>query len=79
MATIAQSLPQSPGPLTWLWEFLKAELAPYPSRAATVGRMTLAATLIMVVGMTFRIPYAWQGAVYALMVSRENIELPCGL
>jgi len=37
-----------------------------------VARMTLAATLIMIIGMTFRIPYAWQGAVYALMVSREN-------
>src|SRR4051794_27889833 len=34
--------------------------------------MTLAATLIMIIGMTFRIPYTWQGAVYALMVSREN-------
>jgi multidrug resistance protein MdtO len=72
MATIAQSLPQSHGPLTWIREFLKAELAPYPGRAALVARMTLAATLIMIVGMTFRIPYAWQGAIYALMVSREN-------
>jgi len=72
MATIAQSLPQSSSPLTRVWEFLKAELAPYPGRAAAVERMTLAATLIMIVGMTFRIPYAWQGAVYALMVSREN-------
>jgi len=37
-----------------------------------VARMTLAATLIMIVGMTFRIPYTWQGAIYALIVSREN-------
>jgi multidrug resistance protein MdtO len=74
MATIAQSLPRSPGPLTWVREFLEAELAPYPGRAATVGRMTLAATLIMIVGMTFRVPYAWQGAIYALMVSRENTQ-----
>jgi len=37
-----------------------------------VVRMTLAATLIMIIGMTFRIPYAWQGAIYALIVSREN-------
>jgi multidrug resistance protein MdtO len=37
-----------------------------------VLRMTLAATLIMIIGMTFRIPYTWQGAVYALIVSREN-------
>ena len=72
MATIAQSLPQSSGPLTWVREFLKEELAPYPGRAALVARMTLAATLIMIVGMTFSIPYAWQGAIYALMVSRES-------
>jgi multidrug resistance protein MdtO len=37
-----------------------------------VARMTLAATLIMIIGMTFRIPYTWQGAIYALIVSREN-------
>jgi len=37
-----------------------------------VARMTLAATLIVIIGMTFRIPYTWQGAVYALIVSREN-------
>jgi len=72
MATIAQSLPHPSSALTWLREFLKEELAPYPGRAALVGRMTLAATLILIVGMTFRIPYSWQGAVYALMVSREN-------
>ena len=34
--------------------------------------MVLAATLIMIIGMTFQIPYAWQGAIYALLVSREN-------
>lgn len=72
MATIAQSLPRSSGPLTWFGQFLKEELAPYPGRAALVARMTLAATLIIVIGMTFRIPYSWQGAIYALIVSREN-------
>ena len=72
MATIAQSLPRSSGPLTWFGQFLKEELAPYPGRAALVAQMTLSATLIMIIGMTFRIPYIWQGAVYALMVSREN-------
>ena len=72
MATIAQSLPQSPGPLTWAREFLTEELAPYPGRTAMVARMTLAATLIMIVGMTFSIPYTWQGAIYALLVSRES-------
>ena len=72
MGTIAQSLPQSSGPLTWVREFLKEELAPYPGRTALVARMTLAATLIMIVGMTFSIPYTWQGAIYALLVSRES-------
>ncbi|HTA67421.1 MAG TPA: FUSC family protein [Bryobacteraceae bacterium] len=37
-----------------------------------VARMVLAATLIMVIGMTFQIPYIWQAAIYALLVSRES-------
>ena len=72
MATVVQSLPQSHAPLTWLRQFLKEELAPYPGRAAVVGRMTIAATLIMIVCMTFRIPFAFQGAIYALLISRES-------
>jgi multidrug resistance protein MdtO len=72
MATVVQSLPQSFAPLTWVRQFLKEELAPYPGRAAVVGRMTIAATLIMIVCMTFRIPFAFQGAIYALLISRES-------
>ena len=72
MATLAQSLPQSFSPLSWVKNFLKQELAPYPGRTAVVTRMVISATLIMVVCMTFRIPYAWQGAIYALLVSRES-------
>ena len=72
MASAAQSLSQSQPPSRWLWEFLKEELAPYPGRAALVARMTLAATLVMIVCMTFRIPYAFQGAIYVLMISRES-------
>lgn len=72
MASAAQSLSQSQPPIRWLWEFLKEELAPYPGRAALVARMTLAATLVMIVCMTFRIPYAFQGAIYVLMISRES-------
>ena len=72
MATVTQSLPQFSNPLTWLWGFLKEELAPYPGRAALVARMTLAATLVMIVCMTFRIPFAFQGAIYALLISRES-------
>ena len=74
MATLAQSLPASPRPLAWFGEFLKQELAPYPGRAGTIVRMVLAATLVMIICMTFRIPRAFQGAVYALMISRENLR-----
>ena len=72
MATVVQSLPQSFAPLTWVRQFLKEELAPYPGRAAVVGRMTIAATLIMIVCMMFRIQFAFQGAIYALLISRES-------
>ncbi len=72
MATIAQNLPQFTSPLMWLRDFLKEELATYPGRAARVGRMILAATLVMIVCMTFQIPFAFQGAVYVLMISRES-------
>jgi multidrug resistance protein MdtO len=72
MATIAQRLPQSSGPLPWVWRFLKQELAPYPGRTALVARMTIAATLVMIVCMTFRVPYAYQAAIYVLMISRQT-------
>ena len=66
MATIAQSLPRPSGPLPWLWKFLKQELVPYPGRTALVARMTITTTLVMIVCMTFRVPYAFQGAIYVL-------------
>jgi multidrug resistance protein MdtO len=72
MATLAQGVRESPRPSRWLWEFLKEELAPYPGRAGTVTRLVLAATLVMIICMTFRIPYAFQGAIYALLISRES-------
>jgi multidrug resistance protein MdtO len=56
----------------WLPDFLREELSPYPGRVALVFRMVVAATLIMIVGMTFRIPYTFQSAIYALMISRES-------
>ena len=71
MASLAQSVPESPQPL-WFWGFLKEELVPYPGRVNTVARMVIAATLVMIVCMTFRIPYGFQGAIYVLFVSRES-------
>ena len=72
MATAAQSLSTVRSPLAWFGEFLKEELAPYPGRTALVARMVLAATLVMLIGMTFRIPYVFQGAIYTLIISRES-------
>ncbi len=56
----------------WFWQFLKNELSPYPGRAWVVARMTIAASIVMVIVMTFRIPYGFLGAIYTLLLSREN-------
>ena len=40
--------------------------------AVTVARMVLAATLVMIICNTFRIPYAFLGGIYALLISRES-------
>ena len=58
-----------PRPLAWLREFLKEELAPYPGRGRLVARMVIAATLVMLITMTFRLPLGVQ-AIYALAISR---------
>jgi multidrug resistance protein MdtO len=34
--------------------------------------MTITATLVMIVCMTFHVPYAFQGAIYVLMISRQT-------
>jgi multidrug resistance protein MdtO len=72
MATLAQTLPKPSSPLVWLRQFLAEELAPYPGRAALVARMTIAATIVMLLTMTFRIPFGAYGAIYALTISRES-------
>jgi multidrug resistance protein MdtO len=78
MTAVAHRLPQLSRRLDWLAAFLSEELRPYPGRTATVARMVFAATLVMIICMTFRLPYAYQGAIYALMVSRENLRATVG-
>src|ERR1700728_2421006 len=56
----------------WLWDFLKNELAPYPGRAWVVARVTISATLVMLLVMTFQIPNGFLGAIFTLFLSREN-------
>jgi multidrug resistance protein MdtO len=56
----------------WFWQFLKTELALYPGRAWVVGRITIAASIVMVLVMTFQIPYGFLGAIITFFLSREN-------
>jgi multidrug resistance protein MdtO len=56
----------------WFWNFLKAELSPYPGRTWVVARMTVSATIVMILVMTFSIPNGYLGAFFTLLLSREN-------
>jgi multidrug resistance protein MdtO len=75
MATFAQTVQESPKPSASFWEFLKEELVPYPGRVALVGRMITAATLAMLITMTFRLPYGAYCAIYAVSISRESTQI----
>jgi multidrug resistance protein MdtO len=72
MATTAQNAMEPMRPAAWFLDFLQKELAPYPGREALVARMVIAATVVMIVSMTFRIPFGVQAAIYALLISRES-------
>jgi hypothetical protein len=43
------------------------------ARLPVLARMVIAATLTMLVCVTFRVPYSFQGAIYALLISRETL------
>jgi multidrug resistance protein MdtO len=72
MPTAASTISPLPSSLAWLRDLLREELAPYPGRGALVARMVSAASIVMVINMTFQIPYGIYGAVYALILSREH-------
>jgi multidrug resistance protein MdtO len=77
MATRAAPVHPIPGSrsISWLWfrDFLRWEIAPYPGRTNTVARMTVTATLVMLIVVTFRIPNAFLAALYAILLARENL------
>ena len=54
------------------WDFLKNELAPHAGRSAVVLRAAIAATVMMLCIMTFRLPGAALGAYYTLVISRDS-------
>jgi multidrug resistance protein MdtO len=75
MATAAQPIApasERAGFATWFGGFLREELTPYPGRLHTVVRMTVAATITMILIMVFRLPGAALGAYYTLLLSRES-------
>jgi len=71
-ATISSAENQGSGFISWFWEFLKGELAPYSGRGVMVARIVIAATITMILTMTFRIPGGALGAIVAFVISREN-------
>jgi len=77
MATQVTRMPseQESGRPSWSWlrELVRWESAPYPGRVNTVARMTITATLVMVVVETFRIPNAFLAGLYAILLARENL------
>lgn len=66
--------PQSEPPpfAQWFPAFLRDELRPYPGRGLLALRYLLAATLTMLVIVTFRLPGAAVGGFYSLLLPRES-------
>ena len=72
MATASQTISSVSSPSLWFWQFLKEELAPDPGRARLVARIVIAATIVMILTMTFRIPFGAYAAIYTFLISRES-------
>jgi multidrug resistance protein MdtO len=79
MATRAAQLRHQPArrAVSWVWfrEFIRWEVAPYPGRMSTVIRMTVAATLVMIIVVTFRIPNAALAGLFSILLARENLAV----
>jgi multidrug resistance protein MdtO len=72
MTTAVETLSEWPRRFDWLRDFLKEELVPYPGRGVLVARIVIAATIVMILTMTFRIPFGAYAATYTFMISRES-------
>src|SRR5262249_18337632 len=58
--------------LAWFGDCLRDELRPYAGRLELVARMVIAPTIVMLITMTFRIPFGSHGAIYTFFLSRES-------
>jgi multidrug resistance protein MdtO len=74
MTPEARSSPEPSGFAAWFEQFLKSELAPYRGRGVVVARTVIAATITMILIMTFRVYGGALGALYAFLISRENLR-----
>jgi multidrug resistance protein MdtO len=70
-APVGVSAPPSPPFIQWFASFLREELKPYPGRALLALRYTVAATITMLLIVTFRLPGAAVGGFFSLLISRE--------
>src|SRR6202167_3963388 len=70
-ASVGVSAPPPQPFMQWFASFLREELKPYPGRALLALRYTVAATLTMLLIVTFRIPGATVGGFFSLLLSRE--------
>ena len=57
--------------MQWFGSFLRQELKPYPGRAVLALRYVVAATITMLLIVTFRLPGAAVGGFFSLLISRE--------
>src|ERR1700721_2387517 len=76
MATAVQPRLELSHSISWLRDFLREELAPYPGRMAKVARMGLAATIMMIADMTFKVPNPAFSIIFAVVLAREDPEGP---
>jgi multidrug resistance protein MdtO len=74
MATVAQPSPDLSQSISWLRDFVREELAPYPGRLKKVACMVVAATIIMIADMTFKVPNPAFSIIFALVLAREDPE-----
>jgi multidrug resistance protein MdtO len=73
MATARIQFPHEARYASWIADFLRQELAPYPGRGAIVARTVIAATIVAVLVVTFRIPGGAIGVLCTFVLSRENL------
>jgi len=75
MATPANAIPGT-GKIAGIgqsfWRLIRKDLTPYPGRVWVVGRVTIAATIVMLLVMTFRLPGGFLGAIFTVFLTREN-------